>query len=208
MENSCKPLQVAGTEDINESKQVTSDTVRAETGLLEESSPNTDMLEEHKDPTLLPTSEKVVDTEKEVKQAQESPATATKEPQPEASPAEQPSAWGWGSGWSSWGRSLITSSVSGVSDSAKALGRGLESVVTKVEETLGVPSPEELAESNKEKGQVLEERSKSRMVVFKTQNGMNASLFSDCFCTSFDLWVRMPKLRFLVSRVEYSMVLG
>lgn len=167
MENSCKPLQVAGTEDINESKQVTSDTVRAETGLLEESKPSTDMLEEHKDPTLLPLSEKVVDTEKEVKEGQECPASATKEPQTEARSAEEPSAWGWGSGWSSWGRSLITSSVSGVSDSAKALGRGLESVVTKVEESLGVPSPEELVEGDKDKGKMLEERSESRMVVDK-----------------------------------------
>ena len=171
------------------SKQLASETVKAEAGSLEEPNPSRDMLEEHKDPTLLQTSRKVADTEKAVEEGQEAPAMATKEHQPETNPAsqkantslEESSAWGWGSGWSSWGRSLITSSVSSVSDSAKALGRGLGNVVSKVEETLGVPSPEELAENNKEKGRILEERSKSRIrctVVYMHLALIQSPLFS------------------------------
>ncbi len=56
-------------------------------------------------------------------------------------PEAQSTGWGWG--WGSIG-TLLTSSVSAVSDSAHSLGKGLGSMVTNVEGALGVPHPEEM----------------------------------------------------------------
>ena len=57
--------------------------------------------------------------------------------------------WGWGAGWGGLGN-LLSSSVTTVSGSAQAIGRGIGSVVSTVEETLGVPSPQELIVEEKE----------------------------------------------------------
>ena len=52
------------------------------------------------------------------------------------------SGWGWG-GWGGIGN-LLSTSVAAVSDSAQAIGKGIGSVVTNVESTLGVPQPQEM----------------------------------------------------------------
>lgn len=159
---------------VAETQELTSEVKKNEADCWEQSHPSTEIPQEHDHSTLLQTSGKIADTGKVIEEEQGHSVASTKEQQPEADSAsqeagislEESSAWGWGSGWGSWGRSLITSSVSSVSDSAKALGRGLGNVVSKVEGTLGVPSPEELVESemsNKEKGQVLEDGSKYRI---------------------------------------------
>ena len=67
---------------------------------------------------------------------------------------EKGSSWGWG--WSS----VWSSSVSVVTESAQAIGKGLGSVVSSVEETLGVPSPQQMRRdteetSNDEQGMVV-----------------------------------------------------
>ena len=63
--------------------------------------------------------------------------------QPDSKQHEAPpqSSWGWG--WGSIG-SLLTSSVSAVSDSAQSLTKGIGSIVTNVEDALGIPQPEEM----------------------------------------------------------------
>lgn len=56
----------------------------------------------------------------------------------------QPKGSGWGWGWSDLS-SVWSSSVSAVTGSAQAISKGLGSVVAGVEETLGVPAPQEMA---------------------------------------------------------------
>ncbi len=50
---------------------------------------------------------------------------------------------GWGWGWGSIG-SILTSSVSAVSDSAQSISKGIGSMVMNVEGVLGVPQPDEM----------------------------------------------------------------
>lgn len=63
--------------------------------------------------------------------------SSTGQPQTESS-------GGWGWGWGNTIGSLLSSSVSAVSESAQSLGKGIESMVTNVEDALGVPQPTEM----------------------------------------------------------------
>ena len=84
-------------------------------------------------------------------------STEVESKQQEGTEAPQ-SSWGWG--WGSIG-SMLTSSVSAVSDSAQSLGKGIGSIVTNVEGALGVPQPEEMIrEPSKEEEKEEQQESK------------------------------------------------
>lgn len=78
-------------------------------------------------------------------QQQQQPIEQQQQKQQQQDQKEQGGGGGGGGGWGWGGWGGLSSLVSG---SAQALGRGIGSVVSTVEETLGVPSPDEIAASN------------------------------------------------------------
>ena len=73
----------------------------------------------------------------------------------------QPVQSGWGWGWGSIG-SILTSSVTAVSDSAQSISKGIGSMVVNVEGALGVPQPVEMVREVRELSQEEEqERTKN-----------------------------------------------
>ena len=91
-------------------------------------------------------------------------ADGSSEPPPK--PESQSSGWGWG-----WGgiSNLLTTSVSAVSDSAQSITKGIGSLVTNVEDVLGVPQPEEMVREEEKKEDKLEEETSTRNKSGKVQ---------------------------------------
>lgn len=137
-----------------------------------DSQTNDDKRTQHGSEETSENEDKVKNTPKEVNQQTQDPETPIdklKDKQTDSSTAlsQSESGGGWGWGWGNTIGSLLSSSVSAVSESAQSIGKGIESMVTNVEGALGVPQPTEMVrdpppadgDGDNEENKIKEEKS-------------------------------------------------